>query len=150
MRRLVLLLLVVPLAACGGSGRLSKQAYEQQLQAVGRQAQRASDSVNNAGSTRAAVAKHLLGAHEAMQSATDTLQGMKPPADADADTKTIVVALQYLSDEIAKLQKAYAKNDQAAATNVSTEIQRSKQIAAGVKAAADLKKKGYAVGVLGQ
>jgi hypothetical protein len=152
MRRLSLLALALILlpAACGGGGRLSKQGYEQQLKAAGKQTQAASSIVGNPSSSRTAFAKQLVTARRQMQAAADRLDGIKPPKDAEADTKAIVATLQFLADEIDKLQQAAARNDKAAAATVTADIQGSKEIAAGERAAADLKRKGYDVGVFGR
>jgi hypothetical protein len=142
MRRMVLLLLVLPLAACGGSSRLSKHAYELQLQAAGRKAQHASESA--AGSTARAK---LKAAHDEMEASADSLAGVKPPADAEADNAKIVAGLRYLADEIGKLQTAATPHDTTAAARVSSDIIKSKVIAGGARAAKDLQRKGYSVGI---
>lgn len=148
MRRVALLLLVVPLAGCGGSGRLSKHAYEQQLQAAGTQVQAASRIVANPGGSRSSYAKQLTGAQEQMRAAADRLGRIRPPQDAAADTRTIAAALRFLADEIGALRQAAARNETAAAAAVTGDIERSKALRAGERAAADLKRKGYAVGAL--
>jgi hypothetical protein len=142
--------LALVLAACGGSGRLSKSAYEQHLRVAGAHAKQASSGIKRIGVTRQAFAKQLVGARREMQAAAKELEGFEPPRDAEADNETIAATLRYLAAEIAKLQTAARSGNQAVAAAVGAEIAHSKQITAGANAAKDLQRKGYDVGVFGQ
>jgi hypothetical protein len=151
MRRLTVLFLAgLLLAACGGSGRLSKSAYEQKLQTDGTAVQKSVTALTGTTpKTLAELATRVDTAEAAVKKAADDLGSTKPPSDAEADNAKIVTALRTIQAGLERLKKAATTGDPAAAQKVAGEIESSPQLKAAEQATADLKAKGYKVGVLG-
>jgi len=146
MKRLVLVVAaVVLLAGCGGSGRLSKAAYEQKLQADGNAVQSAVTALTKTATTSLAqFATKVDAAEAAVKKAADDLDAAKPPSDAEADNAAIVAGLRRIQTGLEQVKK----NPTTAAAIVG-QIESSPELKAATKATADLKKKGYKVGVIG-
>ena len=137
-------------AGCGGgSSRLSKAEFEQHIQADGKAVQQAVTKISGNPSSLGALAKQVAAAEGAVKAAADDLESVKPPADAEQETKTIVSALRTIDVQLQKLEQAAKKNDPVAAAAAGSAIQHSPEIAAAQKAANSLKKKGYKIGVIG-
>ncbi len=152
MRRLVFLALAVALVAgCGGSSRLSKTQYQQKLQADGKAVQKTITALSGGASagSLATIVKRVDSAEAAVKSAADDLGSLKPPADAAADNATIVTALRTIQSGLERLKKAASSGDFATAQKVGASIETSPQVKAAEKATADLKAKGYTIGVFG-
>lgn len=146
MKRLaaVLALVGVVLAGCGGSGRLSKSAYEQKVQAVGKPVAQVIASLQaHPPKTAAALAARLDTAEAAVKTAADDLASAKPPSDAVADNAAIVTALREVQTGLEKV-----KANPLAASKILGQIETSPAIKAAEKALADLKGKGYKVGAI--
>lgn len=146
MKRLALIVVAVGLlAACGGSGRLSQSAYEQKLQSDGKSVQ---SSVNALTKTPPAsladFAKKIDAAETAVKNAADDLDSLKPPSDAASDNEAIVAALRRIGKGLEQV-----KSNPLGAKSVVAAIEASPELKAAEKATADLKKKGYKVGVIG-
>jgi hypothetical protein len=146
MKRLVLLAVVgVLLAGCGGSGRLSKAAYEQKLQADGNAVQSAVTVLTKTATTSVAqFAQRVDTAEAAVKKAADDLDSAKPPSDAEADNTAIVAALRRIQTGLEQV-----KTSPTTAAVIVGQIESSPELKAAEKATADLKKKGYKVGVIG-
>jgi hypothetical protein len=151
MKRLALLLCAaVVLAACGGSSRLSKPAYEQKLQADGKSVQKSITALKTTTpSTLAQLARRVDGTEASVKQAADDLDSIEPPVDAVADNAAIVAALRTIQSGLERLKKAAATGDPAAAQKIAGQLSSAPQIKAAQKATTDLKKKGYKVGVIG-
>jgi len=151
MKRLALLALAgVVLAGCGGSSRLSKSAYEEKLQTDGKSVQKSVTALTKTTpATLADLAKRVDAAEASVKQAADDLDSIKPPSDAVADNAAIVVELRTLQSGLERLKKAASTGDPVAAQKIAGELSSSPQLKAAEKATADLKKKGYKVGVIG-
>jgi hypothetical protein len=146
MKRLALLALAgVVLAACGGSGRMSKSAYEQKLQAEGKSVQSSVTALTK--STPASLAdfaKKVDAAETVVKKAADDLDSLKPPSDAVADNDALVAAFRRIQKGLEQVKASPID-----AQKIVTQIETSPEIKAAERATADLKKKGYEVGVIG-
>jgi hypothetical protein len=151
MRPALVLLVVLGLAGCGGgSSRLTKQEYEQHLKRDGKLAAKALVGSSTAnGAAPDAYARRIELAQSDMKRAADDLDGLTPPTDAEQDTKTMVVGLRFLVKQLGKLHHAAATGDAAEAAGVSAAVGSSKELRGVNRAVADLKRKGYDVGVFG-
>jgi hypothetical protein len=141
---------VLLLAACGGSSRMSKSQYEQHLQNDGKAVADTIRTLTGAQTSTdlGAIVKKVDSASAAVKQAADDLDSLKPPADAEADNMALVTGLRAIESGLAKLKKALATNPLQAAA-IGRDLQQAPEVKAAEKAAADLKKKGYKVGVLG-
>ncbi|HZQ89514.1 MAG TPA: hypothetical protein VFA42_05875 [Gaiellaceae bacterium] len=146
MKRLALIGVAgVLLAGCGGSGRLSQSAYEQKLQSDGKKVQTSVTALTKTPPTSLAdFAKKIDAAETAVKSAADDLDSLKPPSDASADNDAIVAALRRIQKGLEQV-----KSNPTSAQTIVAAIERSPELKAAEKATADLKKKGYKVGVIG-
>jgi hypothetical protein len=138
------------LAACGGSSRLSKSQYEQHLQNDGKAVSNTIKTLSGAQTSLdlGAIVKKVDSASAAVKQAADDLDALKPPADAEADNTALVTGLRAIESGLAKLKKALSTNPIQAAA-IGRALQQAPEVKAAEKAAADLKEKGYKVGVLG-
>jgi predicted component of type VI protein secretion system len=147
---LALILSGLALAGCGGgSSSLSKSAYESRIQADGKSVQTAIQGVAASTTSLATLAKAIDTAEAAVKKSADDLESLKPPADAAADTTTIVKGLRAIGSGLEAMKRAAAKGDTNAARAAALAISDAPQVRAAQRAADDLKKKGYDVGVIG-
>ena len=148
----VILVVVVLLAACGGSGRMSKTAYQQSLQTDGKALQQAVTALSG-GSTSvtslAQLATRVDASEASVQKAADDLASIKAPKDAEADNTAIVAALRAIQTGLENVKKTATSGDAAAVQKAAAAIETLPQLKAAEKAVGDLKAKGYKVGVLG-
>jgi uncharacterized protein with beta-barrel porin domain len=146
MKRLALLAVAgVLLAGCGGSGRLSKSAYEQHLQSDGTSVQKTVTALTKTTPTSLAqFAQRVDAAEAAVKKAGDDLASLKPPSDAVDDNASLVAAFRAIETALGKV-----KTNPTAAAAIVGKLESSAEIKAAEKATADLKKKGYKVGVIG-
>lgn len=147
-RILPLALAAALLAGCGGSGRLSKSAYEQKLQSDGSAIQRSVGALAGNPGSLAQLTREIDRAQASLRRAADDLAQAKAPADAENDNTTLVAALRTIATRLEHVKRAAATNPNVA-QQAATALQRSPQIKAAERAIADLKRKGYRVGVLG-
>ena len=153
MQRLSLLVLaVVLLAACGGSGRMSKTAYQQRLQTDGKALQQAVTALTG-GTTSitslAQLATKVDTAETSVKKAADDLGSVKAPKDAETDNTAIVAALRAIQTGLENVKKTATSGNAAAVQKAAGAIETLPQLKAAEKAVGDLKTKGYKVGVLG-
>lgn len=142
---LVLALACLVLAGCGGSGRLSKSAYQQRVQADGKVVEQTVVSLTKQPpKTITALAARLDAAEAAVKKAADDLAAAKPPSDAVADNAAIVAGLRAIQAGLEKV-----KANPTAAGIIVAEIASSPRLKAAEKAIADLKRKGYDIGAIG-
>ena len=146
MKRLALLAVAgVLLAGCGGSSHLSKSAYEQHLQSDGQAVQKTVTALTKTTPTSLAqFAQRVDAAEKAVKSAADDLASLKPPTDAVADNDALVTAFRAIQSALERV-----KANPAGAQAIVTKLEASSTLKAAEKATADLKKKGYKVGVIG-
>jgi hypothetical protein len=146
MKRLALLAVAgVLLAGCGGSGRLSKSAYEQRIQADGNTVQKSVTALTKTAPTSLTqFAQRVDAAEAAVKKAADDLASLKPPSDAVADTAAIVTALRSIQSALERV-----KANPTGAEAIVTKLEKSPELKAAERATADLKQKGYKVGVIG-
>jgi hypothetical protein len=147
MKRLavVLALVGVALAACGGSGRMSKSAYQARVQADGRPVGRLISALTkNPPKTVTALVARLDAAEATVKKSADDLASVKPPSDAVADNAAIVAGLRKVQSGLEQV-----KANPLGATTVIAQLEASAAIKNAEKALADLKAKGYQVGALG-
>lgn len=146
MRRLALLAVAgLLLAGCGGSGRLSKSAYQQHLQADGKTVQASITALTKVSPTSLAqFATRVDAAEVAVKKAADDLGSLKPPSDAAADNAAIVTAFRAIQTALERV-----KANPTAAAAIVSRLQASPELKAAEKATTDLTSKGYNVGVIG-
>jgi uncharacterized lipoprotein NlpE involved in copper resistance len=133
MKRLALLALAgVLLAGCGGSSHLSKAAYEQRLQADGNAVQKTVAALTKSTpSSLAQFAQRVDAAEKAVKNAGD-------------DNKALVAAFRAIQAALERV-----KANPAGAQAIVTKLEASPTLKAAERATADLKRKGYKVGVIG-
>jgi hypothetical protein len=137
-------------AGCGGgSSRLTKAEFEQHIQKDGKALQKVIAKLGAAKSLTE-LATQVGAAEQAVKAAADDLESVKPPADAESPTATIVKALRSIDAQLKLLEQAAKDNDLLAVQKTAQAIQSSPDIAAAQTAANELKKNGYKIGVIGQ
>ena len=146
MKRLALLIVAVVLVAgCGGSGRISKASYEQKVQTDGKAVQTSLTSLSKSPPTSLAqLTKRIDTIETVVKKMADDLSSLKPPSEAEADNTAIVAGLRRIQSGAEQV-----KSKPTSAQTIVTAIQASPQLKAADKAIADLKSKGYKVGVIG-
>ena len=146
MKRLALLAVAgVLLAGCGGSGRLSKSAYEKRIQADGNAVQKSVTALTKTAPTSLTqFGQRVDTAEAAVKTAADDLASLKPPSDAVADNAAIVTALRAIQSGLERV-----KANPTGAETIVAKLEKSPELKAAEKATADLKQKGYKVGVIG-
>jgi hypothetical protein len=143
-----LLAAVVLLAGCGGgSSRLSKKDYEQHLHRDATLIAKAATNASTADfNTPDQYARRVALAQQDMTTAAKDLDTIRPPADAEQDTKSIVAGVRYLAKALARLHHAATTSSFAEAQKVSSDIAASPEVKGVGTAINDLKRKGYDVG----
>lgn len=139
------------IAGCGGGGggsTLSKAQYEQQVQASGKALEKALSAMGSTASMES-LGTGIASARDGLKKAAADLESLKPPKEAEAANKAFVAALRAVEAELGTMQEALKKKDMAALATAAQKLSTSKEIAAAQKAAAELKKKGYELGALG-
>ena len=146
MKRLALLLAVgVVLSGCGGSSRLSKSAYEAKLQTDGKTVQAAVTKLTKHPPTSLSeLATRVDQTDGVVKKAADDIGSLKPPADAVADNAAIVTFLRRVQSGLEQVKK-----NPTAASSIVAAIEKSSELKSALTATADLKAKGYKVGVIG-
>jgi hypothetical protein len=151
MKRLTFLTLIALVAACGGSGRLSKSQYQQRLKADSAAVQKVVTELTTSGtsSTLAGFATKVDAAEAAVKKAADDLAAAKPPKDVEADNAAVVAALRKIQASFEQMKKTAASGGTAAVLAQVAALERSPELKAAEQALGDMKKKGYDVGVFG-
>ena len=122
---------------------MSKSAYEQKLQTEGKGVQAAVTALTKTSSLSDFAAK-IDAAEKAVKAAGDDLSALKPPSDAVADNAALVAAFRRIQSGLEQV-----KANPTGAQTIVKQIEASPELKAAEKATADLKKKGYKVGVIG-
>ena len=137
-------------AGCGGGGStLSKSQYEKRIQADGQAVQTAVKAVSAATTSLSALAKQVDSAEAAVKKAADDLDSLTPPKDAAADNAKIVAGLRAIGKGLDALKRAAKKGSASDVQAAALSLSDSPEIRAAQRAATDLKKKGYSIGVIG-
>ena len=142
-------LLVAGCGGGGGGGALSKSQYEQRIQADGQAVQTAVKKVSAATTSLDVLAKQVDSAEAAVKKAADDLDSLTPPKDAAADNTQIVAGLRAIGKGLDALKKAAKKGSMTDVQAAALSLSDSPEIRAAQRAATDLKKKGYSIGVIG-
>jgi len=139
----------VVLAGCGGgSSRLSKQDYEHHLKRDATLIAKAATNASTADfNSPDQYGRRVVLAQQDMTRAAKDLDTIKPPADAEQDTKQIVAGVRYLAKALGRLHHAATTSSFAEAQKVSSDIAASPEVKGVSAAIKDLKGKGYDVGV---
>jgi len=141
----IALALVCVLAGCGSSPKdVTKQQYEQHLQAIGTNLYRAA---NNLGQSTAIgpFNQNVQALQDTIDDSAHDLRGLRPPgAAAQAANKRLVHAYGGLKDEFDKVKDARRESyPKAVAALVA--VQRSDAAKESIRAAAELRKLGFKV-----
>lgn len=144
---LLALVVAIGVAGCGGgSDRLSKTEYEGKLKDIGSSFQSISTAFQGNNSSIGAVEQKMGTAQTKLQDAANSLNGLKPPKDAEADNKKLAGALSSLSKAVNNVKQALAAKNLAQVSANVRALQSSPAIKDARDATADLQKKGYKVG----
>ncbi len=155
---LVAALALVVVAGCGksggggvGGGRLSKSEYQKQVQAEGKKIRDAFQSLTPQNATDfKALAKSVRKGQTELNKAADQLGKINPPSDIEGPHRDLVAAMHELADELGPFADALETADTKKINAASQKISKSAAVKKAQKAVADIKKKGYDLGVIGQ
>jgi hypothetical protein len=145
-----LLIVVVPVAGCGGGGtsRLSKSEYEQKIKTEGKTLQSAFTALDlNRNKNLKELASKVGKLQTKLEHAADDFDKLNPPKDAVADNKKIAQTLHKFADIFGELKSAANAGDRQKLAAAQSKLLAASQV--GARATQDLKQKGYDVGVLG-
>jgi hypothetical protein len=137
-------------AGCGGGSRLSKSQYQEHLSSDSAAISKAVKPLITPPRTMAELASKLKVGESELNHAADDLDGLKVPSNAGQSNATLVKGLRTFADELDSFRKAAEKNDPQLLQKSYTELQHSHALVDVRNATADLKKKGYKLGVLAQ
>lgn len=150
----ILLTAVVALAAgCGGDDRLSKDAYQQELDAAIQKVEQAfqglGDSLQKVTSGSGSldqVADEVGNIQSELNSAADDLDGITPPEDVEPSHAKLVDGMRALSDDLEEFKGAIAEGDTGAIDRFAADAQGLDSVKKLEEATKELKEKGYDVG----
>ena len=141
---------VLAVLLVGGSGRMSKQDFEQHLKRDALLASRAATNASTAaGNSMQQYAHRVARAQQEMHRAAEDLDSLEPPKGAEADIDTLVRGLRFLDRQLVKLHHAAATSNGPEAKAVSAAVESSPEVHAVDGAIKDLQREGYDVGVFG-
>jgi hypothetical protein len=147
---LAVLALVGGAAACGGSGRLSKSAYEKKVRADGRDIKNTFQALSGSNfSSLDQMAAQIGKGQNELRKAADDLDGLKPPKEVEADNKKLAKALRELADELEPLRKGAAEGNPKKVQKAANSLQSSTAVQDAKAATSDMKSKGYSLGAIG-
>lgn len=141
-----LALLAIVAGGCGGSERLSKTEYEQELKGAGVELSNASTALAQA-STGPEYVAGVEQVQAGLRKAADDLDGVNPPEDVDAANDRLVDALRGLADEFDKVKQAAATGPKAARA-AGARLARSQPSEDARTAVLEIQRRGYDVGLL--
>jgi hypothetical protein len=147
---LAALALALALAGCGGGNRLSKSEYEHHIQSDGRQLRSVFAPLSKPPASLSVLATEIKTGQDKLRLAADELGGITPPREIEQDNRTLVAGLRKLADELEPLRQGAAKGDVKLVQHAVNGIQGSRALRESQRATADMKKKGYRLGTLGQ
>jgi methyl-accepting chemotaxis protein len=140
-------------AGCGGGDRLSKDAYQQELDSAILKIEQAfeglGDSLQQVGSGSGsldAVADEIGNIQEELNSAGDDLEGVTPPEDVEATHTKLVDGMRALSDDLEEFKGAVDEGDEGAINEFASDADSLDSVKKLEEASNELKEKGYEVG----
>jgi hypothetical protein len=142
-----LVLALVPACAGGDDDRLSKQEYEQKVQAVYAEVQQTFRNTSDASGRE--LAGRIVLAQEALRHAADQLAAVKPPEEIEVHNADLVEGMREYADALDVAVQAASRNDREALArfgNVST----NPGVREMAEAAEEMKHKGYDLGPIAQ
>lgn len=144
---------VAAASGCGGGDRLSKDAYQQELDAAIQKVEQAfeglGESLQKVGSGSGSldqVAGEVGNIQDELNAAADDLDGITPPEDAEASHDTLVAGMRGLADDLEEFKAAIEDGDTGAIDRFSDEAQSLPSVKKLEEASNELKEKGYDVG----
>jgi hypothetical protein len=148
-RTVALALTAIQLLAACGSSRLSKQVYESKLTVIGRSVQsQMSQIFADASKETVAQVVAAIRAHDrTLRQLADQLDGLNPPADAQADNDRLVQGLRDFAAGLDAFAAAAQRGDVTAVQSFDNEV-RANRVPGQVEvqgALTDLMKKGYRI-----
>jgi hypothetical protein len=140
-------------AGCGGDERLSKDAYQQELDSAIQKVEQAfeglGESLQKVGSGSGSldqVAEEVGNIQDELDSAADDLDGVTPPENVEAAHDELVDGMKGLSDDLEEFKGAIEDGDTSAIERFSAEAQDLPSVKKLEDASNELKDKGYDVG----
>lgn len=151
MKRLLTLALLCPLAAaCGGTSRLSADAYKAKLATIANQADQAQHNVEQAlhAKTVAAIHTRLSAFASADERLGDQIAALKPPKDAEQANTALANAEHDMAATVRSIlpRVAHSKNAQSALHLLQNDKQAAKSGHELDNALSRLTKLGYTKG----
>ncbi len=150
---LVLAAVVAVAAGCGGGDRLSKDAYQQELDTAIQKVEQAfaglGDSLQQLGSGSGSldqVAAEVGTIQDELDSAADDLDGVTPPEDVEPSHDKLVEGMRGLSDDLEEFKTAIEGGDTGAIERFADDARSLPSVKQLEEASNELKEKGYDVG----
>jgi major membrane immunogen (membrane-anchored lipoprotein) len=141
------------LAGCGSSGggsRLSKSQYQNHLQTDAAAITKAFKPLTTPPSSLKQLASELKVGVSKLRGASNDLDGVKPPKDAEKDNAKLASGLKKLGDELDALRVAADRQDPTLVSKTIDGLRHSHALIDARIATDDLRKKGYSLGGLSQ
>ncbi len=150
----ILLTAVVALAAgCGGNDRLSKDAYQQELDNAIQKVEQAFrglgeslQKVSSGSGSLDQVADEVGNIQEELNSAAEDLDGVTPPEDVEASHEKLVDGMRALSNDLEEFKGAIEEGDTGAIDRFAADARELDSVKQLEEATNELKEKGYDVG----
>ena len=144
------LLLAVALGGCGGGDRLSKDEYEQKVQAAGEDLEQAFGALDADPSNLPELQRATQQAREELRQQIGELEDIEPPEDIEEEHDDLVRGLDALADALGKIEQAAETRNAAKVAQAVQGIGDSPAIEEADRATRSMKQKGYEIGELGE
>jgi sugar-specific transcriptional regulator TrmB len=131
----------------GGGGRLSKQEYEQKLQAAAKAVADATTPVTRA-DTKEKFKDAVAAFQEALENAADELDKGEPPEDVENANARLVAGFRRISDQFDAVAAA-ADRSLDAAVKKGQELNRGPAAREAAQALLEIQRRGYSTGSFG-
>jgi hypothetical protein len=145
VKRVFAVAAVAVLAACGGGGRLSHDAYQHELRSVARPLQAALLRPEAPNATRKQIARRVGEVQRALRRAADRLDALSPPHDADEANAHLVAALRKFAAALDGVRSAALGGTAEAIREANDEARRSPGATELNRAVGELTDAGYQV-----